>query len=70
MPQAGPQAVADPVGHESGFAVDQAQRTFVAGRDAQPAPVAKLLVDRDNLANHGDTPIRGRRPARSRGLTS
>jgi hypothetical protein len=68
MPQTGPQPVTKPVGDESGLAVDQSQRAFLARRDAKPAAVTEFLVDGDNLADHGDTPVTERRAAEARVL--
>jgi hypothetical protein len=45
MPEAGSQAVAEGLGKHSSLAVDDSESSFVAGGDALPAAVTKLLVD-------------------------
>jgi hypothetical protein len=49
LSQAGPQAVAEFIGHDPGLSVDNLQGALRAGGDAEPAAVAFVFVDLNDL---------------------
>jgi hypothetical protein len=50
LSQAGPQTVAEHIGHNLGFSVHDLQGALGAGGNAEPAPVAFVFIDLNDLS--------------------